>query len=76
MIGRTVLFEEVLDGVLHWTGVGVITGHDFPWLEMKALSPFRVGGNVGCPLKDLRLVSCVRVLDSQVSHVCDRKIVS
>lgn len=76
MIGRTVLFEEVLHGVLHWTGVGVISWHDFPWLEMEALSPFRVGGNVSCPLKDLRLVSWVRVLGSQVSHVWDRKIVS
>jgi hypothetical protein len=53
MIGRTVLFEEVLNGVLLWSGGVVISWHNFPWLEMEAISPFRVGGNVICPLKDV-----------------------
>jgi hypothetical protein len=55
IIGRTVLLEEGLNGVLLWTGGVVIFRHNFVWLEMKAFGPFWVAGNVICPLKDLRL---------------------
>ena len=54
-IGRTIRFKEGLNGVLLWTGGVVISRHNFPWLEMEAVGPFWVAGNVICPLKDLRL---------------------
>ena len=53
VIGRTVRLEEGLNGVLLRTRGMVILRHDFPWLEMEAVGPFWVAGNVICPLKDL-----------------------